>query len=440
MPTCNQRQFRYRDYKEIESELFTVDGWIGSVWTWVRFPHAPLKYKQYSIRKLMNHKGFANYLKNINKSGVFPHNNNGLAWKVFNESGYEKALEFVEANSFVSEPLLDAPVHGTVYGNPDEETMAQFRDSLRLPVAVKGALMPDAHLGYGLPIGGVLALDNAVSPYAVGVDIACRMKMTVFSKESTEYFMGDVNTASPYSYVSDFLAEALLSETFFGKAQRTNDGVSQHFILDDNRWGATPLLRELRPVAISQLGTSGSGNHFVEFVIVDVTDTSTGLTGDFASATHEVIHDRIARKLSLSDDVVWTVENHHNYAWAEKVDGLKRVVHRKGATPAGNGVMGVIPGSMAHAGFVVRGKGSPDSLNSASHGAGRAMSRNQARTALKNTNIHDEMRQQNVRLLGGGLDEHPSAYKSIKKVMAHQSDLVDIVATTTPFIVRMAND
>ena len=150
-------------------------------------------------------------------------------------------------------------------------------------------------------------------------------------------------------------------------------------------------------------------------------------------------HDRVLAAAGL--EVLVVVENHHNYAWREKLaDGSEVIVHRKGATPAGKGVLGVIPGSMGDPGYVVRGLGHADSINSAAHGAGRKMSRSEAFAKIDADQMERYLRKNNITLLGGNLDESPQAYKPIKTVMAAQHDLVEIVAEFMPRIVRMADD
>ena len=351
--------------------------------------------------------------------------------------------------------------------------------------------MPDAHLGYGLPIGGVLATENAVIPYAVGVDIACRMRLSLY--EVSPYLLGQK---------PGMFENALLKETAFGMgAQWKGSDRRDHEVLDDSAWYATALLKTLKDNAVRQLGTSGTGNHFVEwgsfrlyeplyglvpgeylallshsgsrsvgFKIADrysklamekhpdlektarhlawlSLDSEEGqeywlsmeLAGRFASANHAIIHHSVAKAVGLKESVV--VENHHNFAWVEKLpDGRNVIVHRKGATPAGVGVLGVIPGSMGDAGYVVRGRGVDDSLQSASHGAGRLMSRRAALESISKLTRDDYLRERGVTLLGGGLDESPQAYKPIDSVIAAQHDLVDIIGKFMPRIVRMANE
>jgi tRNA-splicing ligase RtcB len=150
-----------------------------------------------------------------------------------------------------------------------------------------------------------------------------------------------------------------------------------------------------------------------------------------------MIHQKIAE--ALGERVAAGVENHHNFAWKEQHGGRDLIVHRKGATPAGKGVLGVIPGSMATPGFVVRGKGESLSLESASHGAGRQMSRTAARTKFRWNHFKEMFERAGVQLLSAGIDEAPGAYKDIHAVMAAQSDLVDVVARFDPKIVKMAD-
>ncbi len=365
----------------------------------------------------------------------------------------------------------------------------QMKNAVQLPVAVRGALMPDAHQGYGLPIGGVLATENAIIPYAVGVDIACRMRLSVY----------DI-PADQYQRLRDTLRNALNRETLFGVGAAFRKPLD-HPVLDED-WSITPVTQRVFDRARSQLGTSGSGNHFVEFGILSVDqptnelgfalqpgqylallshsgsrgagaavadyysrlamdkhpelppamrrlawldmDTQEGqeywaamnLMGRYAAANHELIHKRIAR--SIGAEVIAAVENHHNFAWKEEHDGKEVIVHRKGATPAGKGVLGVIPGSMASPAFVVRGRGADESLASASHGAGRVMSRTQAKKTYRWSHIRPILEAANVELLSAGLDEVPGVYKDIHEVMAAQEDLVDVLARFDPRMVKMA--
>ncbi len=380
----------------------------------------------------------------------------------------------------------EQPAEFGVWGDGLEpQAVAQMDNAATLPVAVRGALMPDAHLGYGLPIGGVLATKNAIIPYAVGVDIACRMRLSIYDLPG-ERLEG----------LREKLKTVLESETRFGMGSEFKEP-NDHDVLDAD-WSVSPITKRFHAKARKQLGTSGSGNHFVEFGTVTLPADDLGLPagtylallshsgsrgtgasvcdhysrlamaahpelprqlkhlawldldaeagaeyfaamnlmGDYAAANHETIHKRVAKAAGLK--IAQTVENHHNFAWIEEHDGENVVVHRKGATPAGEGVLGVIPGSMATPGYVVRGRGNKASLNSASHGAGRVMSRRQATHTFRWNDVRPLLEQAKVELLSAGLDEVPGVYKDINTVMNAQTDLVDVVARFNPRIVKMA--
>ncbi|MGA2854415.1 MAG: RtcB family protein [Verrucomicrobiota bacterium] len=387
----------------------------------------------------------------------------------------------------------------------EHDAVMQMEKACLLPVSVAGALMPDAHVGYGLPIGGVLATENAVIPYAVGVDIACRMKMTVLDIPVRDLERKQLD-----------LTRAIEVETRFGvgamfKHRRTHDVM-------DADWSVSPITKQHKDKAWSQLGTSGSGNHFVEFGIItahgEIVQPATGaslalsatkasqlpagtyvallshsgsrgtgsavcdhyskiafsqfpdlpselkrlawlsldsaegqeywaameLMGRYAAANHACIHQHVAENLGAQ--VLLDLENHHNFAWKERhvINGVERevIVHRKGATPAGAGVLGIIPGSMATPGYVVSGKGNAESLNSASHGAGRAMSRKAANEKFNWKEVNRFLRERGVTLISAGLDEVPMAYKNIREVMTAQNDLVTVMGQFDPKLVKMA--
>ncbi len=411
-------------------------------------------------------------------------------------AGLAVALVALRERSASDQPR-DEPFAYPTWGTEiDDAAHEQMKNACRLPVAVAGALMPDAHVGYGLPIGGVLATEGAVIPYAVGVDIACRMMLTVFDLPP-ERLSAD----------RERFQTILERNTLFGAGQSFTKR-AQHGVMDED-WNATPVSARLKDKAWGQLGTSGSGNHFVEFGELEVFEpvrsmqpgtkvallshsgsrgpgamvaghyselarrlhpdlpgqlsylawldmktegaeywAAMELMGRFASANHHVIHEKVARDVARlkGDDggVLLQVENHHNFAWREKhvIDGVERdvIVHRKGATPAGTGVLGLIPGSMATPGYLVEGRGEPRSLHSASHGAGRRLSRTKARESTRWSHLRSLLESRGVHLMSAGLDESPHAYKDIEAVMAAQSDLVRPLARFTPRIVRMAPD
>jgi len=381
----------------------------------------------------------------------------------------------------------------TIFGKDgiEEGALNQMNIAMRLPVTVAGALMPDAHQGYGLPIGGVLATKNAIIPYGVGVDIGCRMALSVFDIPEKHFFDN-----------RSFYKRELIAYTAFGAGNGfKGKDRAYHNVLDRKEFEMNTLLRSLQDKAFTQLGSSGGGNHFVEWGIIDFAEkdeilgiekgrylallTHSGsrglgatlaghytriakeqcklpayaanlayldlnseagqeywlamnLAGDYASACHEVIHRKLTKAIGAT--VLAKVENHHNFAWKEMLNGEEVIVHRKGATPAGKGVMGIIPGSMTAPGFLVRGKGETSAINSASHGAGRQMSRTQAIKNVSKADLRNILQDVGVSLIGGGLDEAPMAYKDIHQVMAAQTELVEVVARFSPKMVRMADD
>ena len=307
----------------------------------------------------------------------------------------------------------------------------QMHMAAKLPVSVAGALMPDAHSGYGLPIGGVLATNNAVIPFGVGVDIGCRMCLSIFDIQPKEIIKKEKH-----------FVRALKESALFGSGKQFEQA-HDHPVMEDDAFRSIKLLKDLQGKAWKQLGSSGSGNHFVEFGIVEILEKdeivgidagsylsflshsgsralganianqytriakekrklngeaanlawldlneeegieywiAMNLAGEYASACHHIIHEKIADQLGRQPMKI--IENHHNFAWKESYEGREVIVHRKGATPAGKDVLGIIPGSMTAPGFIVKGKGESASVNSASHGAGRKMSRTKASASI----------------------------------------------------------
>ena len=375
-----------------------------------------------------------------------------------------------------------------VYGaeNIDAETLQQMETAMKLPISLKGALMPDAHVGYGLPIGGVLATYNAVIPYGVGMDIGCRMCLSVFPL-SPKKIDGE----------RDRIKNILMNETRFGLAEFKD--LEDHEILYRKEFSEIKFLKTLHKTFAEQLGTSGHGNHFVDVGFVEISEFSERLklqpgqyfsvlshsgsrnfgsevckhytqiakdklelsgeaarlawldldseegqeywlamqlAGDYSHANHRIIHQRLAK--AFGEKPIAIIENHHNFAWKEKLaDGEEIIIHRKGATPAGIGDIGIIPGTMASPAFIVTGKGNEESMQSAAHGAGRLMSRNQAKQTFTESQMKKYLHEQGVELIGGGTDESPLAYKDIREVMKHQKDLVEVLGVFHPRIVRM---
>ncbi|KIO78153.1 RNA 2',3'-cyclic phosphate--5'-hydroxyl ligase [Pedobacter lusitanus] len=396
-----------------------------------------------------------------------------------------------KSSDFEAFSLLAQPAPYKVYGTKDIDTGAkkQMELAMSLPVAIQGALMPDANTGYGLPIGGIIATEKAVIPYAIGVDIGCRMSLSIID-ESASFFMR-------YSHQ---IKQALKNHTHFGM-EGSLDIQPYHEILDSPVFNETELLRRLQGKAARQLGTSGSGNHFVEFGEIELFENnsmqlpakkyiallshsgsrglganiaghytqiaiekcrlprevqklawldlnseagqeywiSMNLAGEYAKACHDTIHQNLLRSLGLQTLV--NIENHHNFAWKEKqANGHEFIVHRKGATPAHEGEMGIIPGSMTTAAYLVAGKGEELSLNSASHGAGRAMSRTKAKQNMTASALKKLLNNAGVTLIGGSVEESPIAYKDIERVITAQKDLIEVQGKFLPKIVRMNKD
>jgi tRNA-splicing ligase RtcB len=391
------------------------------------------------------------------------------------------------SNFKLKEEIADFPVWGLE--NIEVGALTQMKTAMQLPITVAGALMPDAHQGYGLPIGGVLATAaNTIIPFAVGVDIACRMCLSIFHLP-----------AATVDTETDLLKGLLLEHTNFGIGGTTK-AYHDSSLFDSKTWNETKVIRNLKDKAYAQLGTSGTGNHFVEwgeltlaegaldgipageylallshsgsrgfggsvadyYSKIAMTKTklppeakhlawldldkdegqeywiAMNLAGEYASANHHEIHNKIARALGITP--LTRIENHHNFAWREQLaDGTEVMVHRKGATPAGEGVLGIIPGSMSTPGFLVRGKGDANSINSAAHGAGRAMSRSAAFRTLDAAAIAANLVDKRITLMGSDMDEAPMAYKDIHAVMAAQEGLVEVLAKFEPRIVRMAD-
>jgi tRNA-splicing ligase RtcB len=357
-------------------------------------------------------------------------------------------------------------------GQIESVALDQLRNIARLPwVFHHVAAMPDVHYGKGATVGSVIAMKDALSPAAVGVDIGCGVAA--------------VRTSLTASDLPDSLA-GLRSEI----ERAIPVGFEQHrkaVQSEPELWRdfqeLTPAVRDLETKARHQLGTLGGGNHFLELCL-DTEDRvwlmlhsgsrNIGKTlaeihigrakklahnqrlpdrdlAVFLAGTPEMRDyrrdlfwaQRYARKnreamLQLYQDVVRrfrpdvgfadAVQCHHNYVAEEVHFGQEVLVTRKGAIRAGKGELGIIPGSMGTRSYVVRGLGNPDSFESASHGAGRRMSRSEAKRRYSVKDLREQTQGVECRKDGGVLDEIPAAYKDIGQVMEQQRDLVEVVA------------
>lgn len=416
--------------------------------------------------------------------------------QMINEYGMneDNAIELIKKEYSLQESKLEKrkdPVPITVYGeisrDIDREAYDQLEEACRLPVAITGALMPDAHVGYALPVGGVAALKNAVSPAFVGFDIACRMKVSILDIPEEEFEGHKQN-----------LARVLYGVTSFGLGSDFADGKRDHEVMQDDRWEEIEIARKLKDKAARQLGSSGSGNHFADlltgrvlkekdwlplnkgdrFVALLTHSGSRGtghqiathfkniaesetqkrtkgisknyswlnldedqgreywsamqLMGKYSSANHELIHKHFAKESGI--EIIDSYENHHNFAW--KKDDM--VIHRKGATPAEKGVVGIIPGSMGTASYIVEGLGDEKSLWSSAHGAGRISSRRQAKKNHDEAAYQKFIRENDIYTIGVTRDETYQCYKDIDRVMSIQEGkLCESVAEMYPRVVIM---
>jgi len=387
-----------------------------------------------------------------------------------------------------------------IFGAHDEKTLAQLHDVASR--AERVALMADGHLGYVMPIGGVAAYRDKVSVVGVGFDIACGNAAIRTNRRLDEYARRDL----------ELLADEIQRTLSFGmgRTNRADDAPVDHPLFEDPAWDAVPGRPErdgLRAKARNQLGTVGSGNHYVDVfadehagIWVGVHFGSRGFGHTVASGFlslsqgkqwgervpeaeallaleqplgHDYWHlmtlagryayagrEWVARKVVeiLGGEELELVHNHHNFAWKERHDGQEYVVVRKGATPAFPGQKGFVGGSMGDDAVIVEGAGHDSELQRASlystvHGAGRVMSRTEARgkvnrktgAVIRPGKVSWEMLREwvggkGVILRGGGLDESPHAYRRLPDVLAAQGDTVTVLHTLTPVVVVMAGE
>lgn len=392
---------------------------------------------------------------------------------------YDTAIDF--SNDDITLAVKEAEMPVRIWGTDiDQVTLQQAERTARLPiVAGHVALMPDAHLGVGATVGSVIPTENVIIPSAVGVDIGCGM-IAVETDLRAEHLPDDLQPL-----VGRF-GRSVPAGVGRGRNLQSTGASDRRITRQAERWMAEhphDLPDRLDKTALSQLGTLGSGNHFLEVCLderevvwVVLHSGSRGVGNRLADR-----HIRLARQQeqSLEDrdlayflegtpefnayvaDMLWAqsyaLENrelmldaaltdlfafagagheagrincHHNFAQREQHEGRWLWITRKGAIRAAKGDMGVIPGSMGTRSYIVRGLGDTESYMSSSHGAGRRMSRNRARRELTEESLVEAMKgkawNQDAK---GLLDEHPLAYKDIDQVMEAQKDLVEIVHT-----------
>jgi len=374
-----------------------------------------------------------------------------------------------------------------VWGVHEEKTLRQIETCAA--TADRAALMADGHLGYAVPIGGVVAYKNAISPSGVGFDIACGNKAVRLDMPGSEL---RTRIAS--------VMDEIWSTLSFGVGRRNAEKVEHAIFERDYAGWELEATRPLREKAQNQLGTIGSGNHYVDLftdeedrVWIGVHFGSRGfghgvatwflekagakdgmevepcvietasdlgeqyiramtLAGEYAYAGRDWVCDRVAAILGAP--IVESVHNHHNFAWREEHGGEHFWVVRKGATPAFPGQKGFVGGTMAEPAVILEGVESEESkqaLYSTVHGAGRVMGRREAtgifhrksgemKRAPKITQamMQQKVRQANVALRGAGVDESPHCYKRLDEVLAAHGSTIRILHTLTPVGVAMA--
>lgn len=375
-----------------------------------------------------------------------------------------------------------------VWGEPLENAVAQMRNCLK--TADKAALMADHHLGYAVPVGGVIAYEGKISPSGVGFDIACgnkAVKLDVRAEEIQKY----INT----------IMDDVYRHVAFGIGRR-NDVSVEHPLFEADEWNL-PFLAELKLMAQAQLGTVGSGNHYVDlfegsdgFAWIGVHFGSRGLGHKIAThfikaggGTDGINVDPVVLDASsdlgdqylacmnlagryayagrdwvcrcvadiIGSNITDEVHNHHNFAWNELHEGRMLWVVRKGATPAFPGQRGFVGGTMGEFSVILEGVEHPDaelSMYSTVHGAGRAMSRTEAagkskwvkgvKTRVSEGKVSREMMDNwlskaNVELRGGGVDESPHCYKRLHDVLQAHENTIKITEILTPMGVAMAS-
>ena len=382
-----------------------------------------------------------------------------------------------------------------IFGTHDEKTLAQLEDVASR--AQRTALMADGHLGYVMPIGGVAAYSGMVSVTGVGFDIAC----------GNAAILTDLPAHSIMDYREE-IGDAIQSTIAFGIGRRneSDDAPVDDPLFSDPAWDALPRdsnAHNLKSKARSQLGTVGLGNHYVDVfsdeegrVWVGVHFGSRGfghtvasgflalyrgdpwtkrgkevealldmgtplgdaywslmnLAGRYAYAGREWVARKVVEIIGGTE--IELVHNHHNFAWKEEHDGEEYVVVRKGATPAFPGQRGFVGGSMGDDSVILQGKAGAlacEALHSTVHGAGRIMSRTEARGKthrktgkvirpgkVSHQMMEDWLREKEVLLRGGGLDESPHAYRRLPEVLEAQGDTIEVLHTLTPLVVVMA--
>jgi tRNA-splicing ligase RtcB len=389
------------------------------------------------------------------------------------EKREREAAELVlppQAPEFRNSPL-------TIYGDHHEATIAQMKNCMGVGNVVAGVICADGHIGYAQPVGGVIAYEKQISISGVGFDIGCGNMA--------------VRLDVPYAAVADKAAQLIqdVARTISFGVGRSNRERAEHPLFDDREAWAASDMESYRAKAVSQLGTVGSGNHYVDlmhdeegWVWIGVHFGSRGLghtsatkylqlaggkdgmnvppavipeeseigaryiaamelAGRYAYAGREWVVERVRR--IIGGTVTDNVHNHHNYAWRETHDGRDLWVVRKGATPAFPGQRGFVGGSMGDDAVIIEGVDSEQSraaLYSTVHGAGRLFGRKEAKRRFARAEMDQWLRERGVILLGADLDESPMAYRRLPDVLDRHVGTIRIQHTLHPFAVAMAGE
>lgn len=405
------------------------------------------------------------------------------AWCTFRETARKEHLaretEALAATIGAAAPqsieFRDSPLK--VFGQHDDATLAQMRNCMSVGNVVGGVICADGHLGYAQPVGGVIAYEKQISISGVGFDIGCGNMA--------------VRLDTPYSAIVDRVGPILadVQRVISFGVGRTNEERVEHELFDDAEAWEESDMGGYRQKAVSQLGTVGSGNHYVDlmrdedgFVWIGVHFGSRGLghtsatrylkaaggkdgmnvppavidedselgrryiaamelAGRYSYAGREWVIERV-RKI-IGGNVTDMVHNHHNYAWRETHNGRDLWVVRKGATPAFPGQRGFVGGSMGDDAVIIEGVDSEEaraSLYSTVHGAGRLFGRKEAKRRFQRSEMDAWLQGRGVRLLGADLDESPMAYRRLPDVLAEHSGSIRVLHTLRPFGVVMAGE
>jgi tRNA-splicing ligase RtcB (3'-phosphate/5'-hydroxy nucleic acid ligase) len=364
-----------------------------------------------------------------------------------------------------------------VFGAHEQSTLDQMRNCMSVGNVVAGVVCADGHLGYAQPVGGVIAYENQISISGVGFDIGCGNMA--------------VRLDTPYAAIEDRVGAIIkdVARVISFGIGRKNEECVEHALFDDAEAWRESDMESYRQKAVGQLGTVGSGNHYVDlmrdtegYVWIGVHFGSRGLghtsstrylkaaggkdginvppavvdedseigrryiaamelAGRYSYAGREWVVERV-RKI-IGGSVTDMVHNHHNYAWRENHDGRDLWVVRKGATPAFPGQRGFVGGSMGDDAVILEGVDSAEakaSLYSTVHGAGRMFGRKEAKRRFTRTEMDAWLKGRGVTLVGADLDESPMAYRRLPEVLGHHAGSVGVLHTLRPFAVVMAGD